>query len=63
MIENQKQQFGIRDNHSRGSVAAFLSEKIGEGSKLSFVSAYFTIYAYEALSKQLDHAEHLNFLF
>ena len=33
------------------------------GSQLSVVSAYFTIYAYDALSKQLDQIDHLNFLF
>ncbi|MCC7067236.1 MAG: DEAD/DEAH box helicase family protein [Burkholderiales bacterium] len=33
------------------------------GSYLSVVSAYFTIYAYDALSSQLDQIEHLNFLF
>ncbi len=31
-------------------VAEFLREKIHSGSRLSVVSAYFTIYAYEALS-------------
>ena len=34
---------GIRDNHKRGAVGDFLWEKIQSGSKLSFVSAYFTI--------------------
>ena len=58
-----KQQFGIRDNHSRGKVADFLADKITSSSRLSVVSAYFTIYAYEALSKELDQIEHLNFLF
>jgi SNF2 family DNA or RNA helicase len=54
---------GIRDNHSRGKVADFLADKMSVGSRLSVVSAYFTIYAYEALSGQLDQIEHLNFLF
>ncbi|WP_329839730.1 helicase-related protein [Stenotrophomonas geniculata] len=54
---------GIRDNHSRGKVAGFLAEKMAAGSQLSVVSAYFTIYAYDALSQQLDQIEHLNFLF
>ena len=54
---------GIRDNHTRGRVAEFLTEKIGARSQLSFVSAYFTIYAYDALSRELDQIEHLNFLF
>jgi len=54
---------GIRDNHSRGKVSDFLVEKIAAGSQLSVVSAYFTIYAYEALSAQLDQVDQLNFLF
>ena len=55
---------GIRDNRpSRGTVASFLKEKIHPGANLSFVSAYFTIYAYEALKEQLDQAERLRFLF
>ena len=36
---------GIRDNYHRGSVAEFLRDKIRDGSELSVVSAYFTIYA------------------
>jgi SNF2 family DNA or RNA helicase len=54
---------GIRDNFQRGTVAEFLCEKIQQGSKLSIVSAYFTIYAYEALKEKLDHIESLQFLF
>src|SRR5437667_12524865 len=41
---------GIRDNHSRGLVGDFLRAKIKPGSRLSVVSAYFTIYAYEILA-------------
>src|SRR5258705_6130703 len=54
---------GIRDNHRRGNVADFLRGKVQTGSQLSVVSAYFTIYAYEALKDKLDHIEHLDFLF
>jgi hypothetical protein len=36
---------GIRDNLDRGTVGQFLQEKIKDGSKLSIVSAYFTINA------------------
>ena len=54
---------GIWDNHHRGSIGDFLKEKILPGSKLSFVSAYFTIYAYAALKNQLDEIDHLQFLF
>jgi phosphatidylserine/phosphatidylglycerophosphate/cardiolipin synthase-like enzyme len=58
-----KNHHGIKDNHKRGRVADFLSDKITQGSRLSVVSAYFTIYAYEALSDQLDGIESLQFLF
>jgi ERCC4-related helicase len=54
---------GIRDNRGRGKVAEFLREKAVSGSRLSVVSAYFTIYAYEALSTQLDGIDSLKFLF
>ena len=53
----------LRDNHARGSVADFLKEKITADSRLSFVSAYFTIYAYDALKEVLDSIGHLDFLF
>jgi len=54
---------GLRDNHLRGKVCDFLTAKIHDGSKLSIVSAYFTIYAYDALKDVLDRIEHLDFLF
>lgn len=54
---------GLRDNHTRGTVSDFLKGKIQNGSRLSVVSAYFTIYAYDALKDSLDRIEHLDFLF
>jgi SNF2 family DNA or RNA helicase len=54
---------GLRDNYSRGNVGDFLREKIRDGSQLSVVSAYFTIYAYDALRTWLHRIDHLNFLF
>lgn len=54
---------GIRDNHRRGSVGDFLKEKIQQGSELSIVSAYFTIYAFDALKTQLNQIAELQFLF
>ena len=54
---------GIRDNRERGNVADFLKEKAASNSRLSIVSAYFTIYAYAALSEQLEGIESLKFLF
>jgi len=54
---------GILDNHRRGRVGDFLRDKIRQGSDLSIVSAYFTIFAYEALRNELDAIERLRFLF
>src|SRR5450631_529169 len=54
---------GLRDNHTRGTVADFLRAKIQSNSNLSVVSAYFTIYAYDALKEILDRIAHLDFLF
>ncbi len=53
----------IKDNRKRGSVGEFLKTEIDEGSKLSIVSAYFTIYAYKKLKDNLDQIDNLNFLF
>jgi hypothetical protein len=54
----------LRDNRShRGTVGDFLKSTIQPGSNLSFVSAYFTVHAYEALAPQLEGADNLRFLF
>ena len=37
--------------------------EIRDGSRLSIISAYFTIYAYDALKDCLDRIDHLDFLF
>jgi phosphatidylserine/phosphatidylglycerophosphate/cardiolipin synthase-like enzyme len=61
---NNSSNSGIRDNRpARGNVASFLKGKIRRDSDLSIVSAYFTIYAYEALKKELDQIGRLRFLF
>lgn len=54
---------GIRDNYTRGTVADFLRKHIAPGSSLSFVSAYFTIYAFNALKDYLLGIKHLRFLY
>lgn len=54
---------GLRDNYKRGTVADFLAGKIKSEASLSLVSAYFTIYAYEAMRRQLDGIRQLRFLF
>lgn len=53
----------IRDNKNFGSVGDFLKEVIKEGSELSVVSAYFTIFAYYGLHEQLDSIKSMKFLF
>lgn len=63
MTSSSLKTSGIRDNHHRGTIGDFLKEKILQDSDISFVSAYFTIYAYAALKEQLDQINHLRFLF
>lgn len=53
----------ILDNNKHGSVGQFLIDNIKQDAHLSIVSAYFTIYAYKHPKTQLDHIEHLTFLF
>ena len=52
----------IVDNRRR-RVGDFLRERIGAGSALSIVSAYFTIYGYEALRDALNDAGPTRFLY
>ena len=53
----------IRDNNIYGTVANFLKDKIQDGASLSFVSAYFTINAFNALRDSLIGIDNLRFLF
>jgi superfamily II DNA or RNA helicase len=53
----------ILDNRRRGNVGDYLAENIDKKAKLSIVSAYFTIYAYNELKDQLNKIEQLRFLF
>ncbi len=53
----------LRDNDTRGKVGDFLKQYIEPDAKLSIVSAYFTIYAYEKLKDKLDNISSLDFLF
>ena len=52
----------IIDNMQR-RVGDFLRERIEAGSNLSIISAYFTIYAYEALRDVLENAAGTRFLY
>lgn len=54
---------GIRDNRTRGAAHEFLKSKIIPGSELSFVSAYFTSFAYDRVADVLDNVAGLRFLF
>jgi superfamily II DNA or RNA helicase len=53
----------LRDNYTRGNLGDFLKDKIKTDARLSFVSAFFTIYAYDKLRAQLDSIGGLRFLF
>jgi len=53
----------IRDNHDYGTVGEYLQQQIQPNSRLSIVSAFFTIYAYQQLKEKLDSIDHLRFLF
>ena len=53
----------IRDNSMYDTVADFLRDKIQDGSALSIVSAYFTIYAFDKLRDELTGIKALRFLF
>jgi len=55
--------YAVRDNHNCGTVGGFLKETVTKNSELSFVSAYFTIYAYHQLKKNFDEIKNLRFLF
>ncbi len=54
---------GIRDNHYFGKVGDFLNEKIQPNANLRFVSAYFSIFGFEALRESLSEIDKLRFLF
>lgn len=50
------------DNKKTGRVADELRSNIERGTKLSVISAYFTIYAYEALKKELNKVDSFRLL-
>jgi hypothetical protein len=49
------------DNKSNGTVYDELKANLRRGSKLSVISAYFTIYAFEALRKELEKIDKVRF--
>ncbi len=60
-MPNPPTNSGIRDYRHRDGVADFLKAKIRSGSRLYIISAYFTIFAYDAFRENLDAIEHLDF--
>lgn len=54
---------GIRDNHTRGSVADFLRQQLAPGADLDLVTAYFTVFAYDKLRVHLDRLGRIRLLF
>lgn len=50
-------------DNKRAKVIDTLQEEIKENSKISVISAYFTIYAYDKLKGSLQNVEELRFLF
>ncbi len=62
-VTTKKNAKSIRNNFSNGSVGEFLTDNKENGSNLSFVTAYFTIYAYEKLKPQLDNVKSFKLLF
>lgn len=62
-MEKSDLSSSIRDNHNHGTIGQFLKEKIQDNSELSIVSAFFTIYAFDALKDKLKKINHLKFLY
>ena len=53
----------IIDNRQNGRMIDELREGIQRGARLSVISACFTIYAFEALKKELSQVEQVRFIF
>lgn len=53
----------ILDNKQFGKVGEELKDNIKKGSKLSVISAYFTIYAFNELYKELNKIDNMRFIF
>lgn len=51
------------DNKQNGKVGEELRKIIEKGSELSVISAYFTIYAYKELQKELNKIDKMRFVF
>lgn len=51
------------DNKSNGRICDELRDNLRKGSKLSIISAYFTIYAFNELKKELNKIDNMRFIF
>lgn len=51
------------DNKRNGKVCDELRENLKKGSRLSVISAYFTIYAFNELKKELSKIDNMRFIF
>lgn len=56
-------EFKTLNNQLGETVYKELEKHIKKGSKVSTISAYFTMYAYEALKKQLENIDGMRFIF
>ena len=53
----------ILDNKRNGKVIDEIKENLKKGSRLSVISAYFTIYAFAELKKELSRIDEMRFVF
>lgn len=53
----------ILDNKSMGFVYEELQDSLRKGSKLSIISAYFSMYAYDMLKKDLNKIDNMRFIY
>ena len=51
------------DNKRNGKVSDELKENLKKGSKLSIISAYFTIYAFNEMKRELAKIDKMRFIF
>lgn len=55
--------FRTIDNKGDNTLVNLLAKEIKAGSKVAVASAYFSMFAYDALKRQLDQAERFRFLY
>ena len=53
----------LLDNKKNGKVGDTLKEHLTKDSRLSIISALFSIYGFDALKKELNQAEQVRLLF